>query len=60
GLNKNNSIIYKNNDLFSAMVKAINMDQNSYISLQNELTSLQMKYREESINNIKNYLQYLE
>ncbi|TKZ35791.1 hypothetical protein [Brachyspira catarrhinii] len=60
GLNKNNSIIYKNNDLFSAMVKAINMNQNSYISLQNELTSLQMKYREESIDNIKNYLQYLE
>ncbi|MEI0799641.1 WavE lipopolysaccharide synthesis family protein, partial [Brachyspira intermedia] len=51
--NEDNAIIYENNDLVQAIVKAIDMTENEYKNLQNGISKLSSYIYEKSIINLK-------
>ena len=57
-LDKNNSILYNNNDeLADAMEKCINMSNNEYLSIVNNLNETEKKIYNFSLNNLKETLE---
>ncbi len=53
-LNNNNSLIYsKNEDLYSVMKQAIDMDNNKYKAIQNNLEELSQNLYNKSLENLK-------
>lgn len=55
-LSSENSILYNDNELYSAMLKAINMSQENYSLMSSNLKLLRNKIYEISLNNLSNVL----
>lgn len=51
---RENAIFYEENDLKSAMLQAINLDQDDYLKIQNNLSNLSNKIYNQSLNDLKN------
>jgi len=54
--NKNNSIIYENNNLLESLERAINCSDSDYINLQNNLKITAKNIFNNSLNNLKNLI----
>ena len=55
-LSSENSVLYNDNDLYSVMLKAINMSQENYSLMSSNLKLLRNKIYEISLNNLSNIL----
>lgn len=55
-LSSKNSMLYNGNDLYSAMMKAVNMSPENYSLMVNNLKSLRNKIYEVSLSNLSNIL----
>ena len=53
GLNNQNAIVYSKNDLFEAMKKAIELNNDNYLNLQNNLANYQQEIYNKSLKNLK-------